>query len=695
MTGYVVTAIDVDGEPFGQRESPTAPTLAEAAELGELYESDYVMAGQDDGDVVTLYGREPEGSWLVIASDIDTETAQDMCLWFDLTHHYLGRSSDDTDPDDSFTHPLAHVPAPASGRMDATRAISLVVAWIQRRRLDYPTQGLAADRFEAGWSVYAPVDIDESDPMAFLDMPVGQSVFLVSDLGRVKEISSSIPPQQAQDLFTAEEAFVRRRLPDEEFMAELREAFLRQQAQDQPEISGFSLADPPEEVIAARASGLVAPITQQLALLGPPEWESFTAVFSFTVSGQVARLEFRSDDRHTEALVPEQIGLLARRQRHLAARMPAGPWLRLLLTVTRHSATNVELATHYDYGDEPLPERDLLAPEHYRDDLAAHPRAHVPAWLTAYIAGADEAQRADIAPTRSTRDDAKDLPVAPRHDQPTPPTTPSPTAPLAPNVPPADLSARVRAIGDEEGLGTLWGIYPATLISGARLGGFGIAAGVLALLGIIVLATADALGVILLAVAVVFVFYIVRGIAANGAIAGTCAATFESGVVYIDEQGKTHVFRWRSTTVRQRVVTYTRNGVDTRRTYEYELIGVDGAKLTLRGNSNKPSLANPEQWGREIQEGITHAQLPVALDTVAGGGTVPFGPIQVSGQGVVAGGRSVPWSDVEEIKVVQGVVSVRVAGKWLALVKAEVREIPNFFVFHALAEHLRALARDA
>ena len=89
--------------------------------------------------------------------------------------------------------------------MEATQAISLVSEWIRSRSLDYPTDGLAADRFEAGWSVYAPVDVDESDPMAFLDMPVGRSVFLVGDSGRIEEVSSSVPPLQAQARFAAAE----------------------------------------------------------------------------------------------------------------------------------------------------------------------------------------------------------------------------------------------------------------------------------------------------------------------------------------------------------------------------------------------------------------------------------------------------------------------------------------------------------
>ena len=85
--------------------------------------------------------------------------------------------------------------------MNAEQAIALAVDWILQRGLDHPTKGLAADRFEAGWRVYAPVDVDESDPLAFLDMPVGRSVFLVGDSGRVTETSTSIPPRRAHEEF--------------------------------------------------------------------------------------------------------------------------------------------------------------------------------------------------------------------------------------------------------------------------------------------------------------------------------------------------------------------------------------------------------------------------------------------------------------------------------------------------------------
>ncbi|WP_425838548.1 hypothetical protein [Streptomyces fractus] len=412
---FSLTAIGVDGERFGERVSSTTPTHAEAVAFGELHESDYVLSGRNDSDVVTLYGRDTDSSWSVLAADVAVEAAQEICLWFDLTHHYQGPSS-------AARHPLDDVPAPEYGRLTAEQAIARVVEYIQVRGLDYPTQGLTADRFAAGWSVFAPVDVDDSDPMAFLDMPVGRSVFLISDIGRVKEISSSIPPHQAEQMFTAEETYVRRPPAGDRFMTGLKDEVMRLEAEsgNVAGISSFTVEVPSTEVIAARASQLVGPIAQQLALLGPPGWDRFTAVFSFTVSAEVAHLRFRSGKRSTEVPVPEQVAVLVRRQRHLAARMPAGPWWRLQLSVSHTPQTGANVTTDYDYGDEPFPDEDLLAREHYRNDLAAYPRDHTPAWLSAYVSGTDGPGHPSNAPGVTSR--TTPGPTGPRNNESAKPT---------------------------------------------------------------------------------------------------------------------------------------------------------------------------------------------------------------------------------------------------------------------------------
>jgi len=264
--------------------------------------------------------------------------------------------------------------------MDAEDAISLVVEWIRSHRIDYPTEGLAADRFAAGWSVYAPVEVDESDPMAFLDMPVGRSVFLVGDSGRIKEVTSSVPPPQAEKEFIEEE-----RAAESQYWAEFERGFRDAASQGPPAFAEFTFhATPHEAQTAAEASHLVEPIVQELALLGMPGWERFDAVFAFTVSAEVAQLRFWVDDRRSGLVpVPDSIAAMVRGQREVAARMPDGPWWRLLLTVTNRG----EMTVNYDYGDDPFPDDQLLSAEHYRNDLARYPRRRIPVWLAGYVAG--------------------------------------------------------------------------------------------------------------------------------------------------------------------------------------------------------------------------------------------------------------------------------------------------------------------
>jgi hypothetical protein len=381
MTGYVMIAIDVDGEEFAQRVSPARPTSAEAAAFGELHEANFVVANR--GEAWTVFGRESGGNWAIVTADVGLEAAKDLLLWFELLHHFHGQQD----------HPLTAAPrlGPDAWHVDEARAIALVVARIRARAMGYPTEALEAARFDAGWRVYAPAEVDESSPTAFLaSLPVDRSAFLVSDLGRIKEVTSSRPPGQTNAMFVAEEAFARGGTAEEEFMTELAEAFKQSASDDASVYSDFRIGTSPARELARQAAGLTDAIAQQTALLGPAGWDGFTAIFSCTVSAELAEVRFRYGDRSREVPVPEQISVLARRQRHLASRMPDGPWLRMTLTLSRQGAS-AQVTSEYDYGDKRLPDRYLLTPEDYRNDLAAYPRPAVPAWLAVYVAEQDTA----------------------------------------------------------------------------------------------------------------------------------------------------------------------------------------------------------------------------------------------------------------------------------------------------------------
>ncbi|GLY79758.1 DUF6585 family protein [Actinoallomurus iriomotensis] len=251
-----------------------------------------------------------------------------------------------------------------------------------------------------------------------------------------------------------------------------------------------------------------------------------------------------------------------------------------------------------------------------------------------------------------------------------------------------DVSARISEAAHRARLGGHRATYPATLMPKGRLTVGGVVAGVALVLALIGLAT----GVVFLTIlglifAVVFGFQFGRIALLNQKKEGQRLLLFEHGLVCVGVGGRIHVRRWDSTTVYQNTVRHYRNGGYVRTTYSYRLIDPAGETLGLAGGFHRP-----EEWGKAIQQAVTDAQLPRAVATIQSGGTLSFGDISLNRETVSASGKSVPWRRIQEIKVKDGQVSLRVEGKWLSLTRTMVRSIPNFFVFYALAERLRLSA---
>lgn len=379
VAGYTMSTGGIDGGTPGERVFEAPPTMDDVEAFGERHAADRVaVVGLDDG-LVTLYVPGASGEWWPLCSGVDAGTADEVRLWDDLIRLFPSGQAD-------AGHPLLEQPEPAAGTpVDAAEAVRLVAARIRREGLDYPVGELVADRFAAGWSVYAPVDIDDDDPMAFLDMPVGRSVFLVGDLGRIKEVSTSRPPRMTRMMFAAEETYVRRPVGGDPFATEFWAEFERLSASEGAVADVTYVDDGREERAAALASGLITPIAQQLSLLGPAGWTRFEARFSSTVSAEIARLRFWVGREAHDVRVPEPMAVLVRRQRSLAAQMTAGPWWRLVLLVDLSAPGNAGVITEYDYGDQPLPDDELLDADDYRRDVEVYPRAEVPEWLRRYI----------------------------------------------------------------------------------------------------------------------------------------------------------------------------------------------------------------------------------------------------------------------------------------------------------------------
>lgn len=157
-----------------------------------------------------------------------------------------------------------------------------------------------------------------------------------------------------------------------------------------------------DQLLAAEAAQFIEPIVQELAVLGPPNWEQFTAVFAIAGPAEVAQLEFFQHELAVPTPVPVEIMGLVREHRAVAARMSAGPWWRLRLSVNSSGQVNEQ----YDYGDEPFPRDQLFRPEDYRADIEALPRPRVPVWLAGYIVGAEAQGRTPDQAIAQSRADA-------------------------------------------------------------------------------------------------------------------------------------------------------------------------------------------------------------------------------------------------------------------------------------------------
>lgn len=170
---------------------------------------------------------------------------------------------------------------------------------------------------------------------------------------------------------------------------------------------------------------------------------------------------------------------------------------------------------------------------------------------------------------------------------------------------------------------------------------------------------------------------------------------YEHGLTAV-VKGRVHTVRYDSTAVLQRSVRHT--GATGYTEHWYTLTDTDEGTIVLRGRSDgvvkKGQLAKPQEWGRAIQQGVTQEQLPQALAAIDSGETLSFGKLWVSREAVGSARDSAKWTQVEEVRVIDGYVKVRTAGKWrslgaTAVTAPVVSEMPNFFVFLALVDHLR------
>ncbi len=162
------------------------------------------------------------------------------------------------------------------------------------------------------------------------------------------------------------------------------------------------------------------------------------------------------------------------------------------------------------------------------------------------------------------------------------------------------------------------------------------------------------------------------------------------GLLYL-HSGKTRAIRWDQVDAFWRKVVKTSSyGIQTGTTHRYTLRCSDGA--TFKFNDN---IGNVEALGNTIAAETARTLWPRYIAAYQAGHTLSFGKISLNQQGVNNGKEWLPWSQIREIQLTRGYLSLKKEGdkqgNWRVIPASE---IPNVDVFMALVNGIQSGKRS-
>ncbi len=98
-----------------------------------------------------------------------------------------------------------------------------------------------------------------------------------------------------------------------------------------------------------------------------------------------------------------------------------------------------------------------------------------------------------------------------------------------------------------------------------------------------------------------------------------------------------------------------------------------------------PALTDYDRLAEEVQKRTFAFVWPLVWSGFLDGKVLLFGDIEVSRAGMRHAGKFLPWTDMKEMTVAQGKLSIKQSGKWLPWIVTDVHGIPNPHVLFALA----------
>ena len=165
---------------------------------------------------------------------------------------------------------------------------------------------------------------------------------------------------------------------------------------------------------------------------------------------------------------------------------------------------------------------------------------------------------------------------------------------------------------------------------------------------------------------------------------GARAQLFERGFV-IARAGKTTSARWEDiASVTQRVVQTRYYGIPVWTSHTYNVTLTNGDKLRITDAFGKVG-----KLGDSIQRMSANALLPRAIAAYHSGALLPFGALNVSQAGISNGKETLPWSDLNQLLLLNGRVIITRKGKRLRWSATQISKTPNVYVLTALVGYIQ------
>jgi hypothetical protein len=161
---------------------------------------------------------------------------------------------------------------------------------------------------------------------------------------------------------------------------------------------------------------------------------------------------------------------------------------------------------------------------------------------------------------------------------------------------------------------------------------------------------------------------------------------FEQGFIVLDKPDNPQAFRFDAIdTVFQQIVSRRTYGIEVARTYVYTVTARDG-----RVTKVTQFWSDIAELGSHINTSVSNALLPGTITAIERGQSVQFGDMTLNATGIAGRRKSVTWKEVSDVRIANGYVSVKVAGKFWSLSTVAAAKLPNLPLFLALAGRLKA-----